>query len=345
MAAGTFGAVLSPKRFVQADSTPRHPGHHQGVRHHGRRWARPRVGGGPGSLAAGPPAGQRTAGGRPGPRLRRHLGQGRDAPPGVRGAVPAAAPSRRQGAGRGVRHRQVLPAGAGQRPLAARVDHSGAYLARAAAKFPGVPTDEHDQQELPYDDEFGGVLYVDAMEFVPPEDWPAVLWRFRRALHPRGWLYPTVELATRSGCARPTRRPGGRACRWWTARSSGRSPTATTTTTRACGRSGPGSAGPASPSRRRQGPLARGGVRLPPRAGTRAGPARLDRVERTPAIEALLSPATSGGVSTSLGVDGGAPAPGAPPSARAGARTIRPGRRRARAAPSPPRSGASPLAR
>jgi hypothetical protein len=75
------------------------------------------------------------------------------------------------------------------------VEHSGAYLARAAAKFPGVPTDEHDQQELPYDDEFGGVLYVDAMEFVPPEDWPAVLWRFRRALHPRGWLYPTVELA------------------------------------------------------------------------------------------------------------------------------------------------------
>jgi SAM-dependent methyltransferase len=75
------------------------------------------------------------------------------------------------------------------------VDHTGAYLARAAAKFPGVPTDKHDLQELPYNDEFDGVLCVDAMEFVPPEDWPPVLRRFRRALHPRGWLYLTVELA------------------------------------------------------------------------------------------------------------------------------------------------------
>jgi SAM-dependent methyltransferase len=75
------------------------------------------------------------------------------------------------------------------------VDHTGAYLARAAVKFPGVPTDKHDLQELPYNDEFDGVLCVDAMEFVAPEDWPPVLRRFRRALHPRGWLYLTVELA------------------------------------------------------------------------------------------------------------------------------------------------------
>jgi hypothetical protein len=75
------------------------------------------------------------------------------------------------------------------------VDHTGAYLARAAARFPGVPTGKHDLQELPYDDGFDGVLCVDAMEFVPPEDWPPVLRRFRRALHPRGWLYLTVELA------------------------------------------------------------------------------------------------------------------------------------------------------
>ncbi len=39
------------------------------------------------------------------------------------------------------------------------------------------------------------MLCVDAMEFVPPEDWPAVLERFRRALRPGGWLYLTVELA------------------------------------------------------------------------------------------------------------------------------------------------------
>ena len=75
------------------------------------------------------------------------------------------------------------------------VDHAGALLANAAAKFPQVPTERHDLQELPYRGEFDGVLCVDAMEFVPPEDWPPVLERFRRALRPGGWLYLTVELA------------------------------------------------------------------------------------------------------------------------------------------------------
>jgi SAM-dependent methyltransferase len=75
------------------------------------------------------------------------------------------------------------------------VDHAGGLLAKAAAKFPKVPTEQHDLQELPYQGEFDGVLCVDAMEFVPPEDWPPVLERFRRALRPPGWLYLTVELA------------------------------------------------------------------------------------------------------------------------------------------------------
>jgi SAM-dependent methyltransferase len=75
------------------------------------------------------------------------------------------------------------------------VDHAGALLAHAAAKFPQVPTDQHDLQELPYQGEFDGVLCVDAMEFVPPEDWPPVLERFHRALRSQGWLYLTVELA------------------------------------------------------------------------------------------------------------------------------------------------------
>jgi SAM-dependent methyltransferase len=75
------------------------------------------------------------------------------------------------------------------------VDHSGAYLARAGMKFPNAPTEKHDLQDLPYADEFDGVMCVDAMEFVPPEDWPRILRRFRRALRPEGWLYLTVELA------------------------------------------------------------------------------------------------------------------------------------------------------
>jgi SAM-dependent methyltransferase len=75
------------------------------------------------------------------------------------------------------------------------VDHSGGHLAVARSKFPQVPTERHDLQDLPYRDEFDGVMCVDAMEFVPPEDWPDVLARFRRALRPGGWLYLTVELA------------------------------------------------------------------------------------------------------------------------------------------------------
>ena len=75
------------------------------------------------------------------------------------------------------------------------VDHAGGLLAKAAAKFPQVPTEQHDLQELPYQGEFDGVLCVDAMEFVPPEDWPVVLERFRQVLRPGGWLYVTVELA------------------------------------------------------------------------------------------------------------------------------------------------------
>jgi SAM-dependent methyltransferase len=131
------------------------------------------------------------------------------------------------------------------------VDHAGAALAIAAAKFPQVPTERHDLQELPYRREFDGVLCVDAMEFVPPEEWPAVLEQFRQALRPGGWLYLTVELAPAIGCVRPTRRPAGEVFRWWTARSSGRGPTATTTTIRACRRSGRGSPMPGSPSMRR----------------------------------------------------------------------------------------------
>jgi len=74
------------------------------------------------------------------------------------------------------------------------VDHTQAYLARARAKFPDVPTEKLDLQELPFDLEFDGVMCVDAMEFVPPEGWPVVLECFRRALRPGGWLYLTVEL-------------------------------------------------------------------------------------------------------------------------------------------------------
>jgi SAM-dependent methyltransferase len=73
-------------------------------------------------------------------------------------------------------------------------DHAQAYLDVAWTKFPQVPTDVGELQELPYMGEFDGVMCVDAMENVPPEEWPVVLEGFRRALRPGGWLYLTVEL-------------------------------------------------------------------------------------------------------------------------------------------------------
>jgi SAM-dependent methyltransferase len=76
------------------------------------------------------------------------------------------------------------------------VDQSGAALARARSKFPSTRTENHGLQDLSYRAEFDGVMCVDAMEFVCPEDWPEVLRRFRRALRPAGWLYLTVELVS-----------------------------------------------------------------------------------------------------------------------------------------------------
>ena len=75
------------------------------------------------------------------------------------------------------------------------VDHSAGALAQAGAKIPGVPSEKHGLQDLPHLDEFDGVMCVDAMEFVPPEDWPGILERFRRALRSGGFLYLTVERA------------------------------------------------------------------------------------------------------------------------------------------------------
>ena len=80
----------------------------------------------------------------------------------------------------------------GRTPLC--VDHTTSYLDKVAEKAPGIATAQLDLQDLPYREEFDGVMCVDAMEFLPPEDWPVVLDRFRRALRPGGWLYLTVEL-------------------------------------------------------------------------------------------------------------------------------------------------------
>lgn len=74
------------------------------------------------------------------------------------------------------------------------VDQSQQMLLQASKKFPHVHTDKMGLQEINLSAAFDGVICVDAMEFIPPEDWPLVLNNFSRALKSHGHLYFTVEL-------------------------------------------------------------------------------------------------------------------------------------------------------
>lgn len=72
-------------------------------------------------------------------------------------------------------------------------DQSAGMLARVGMKHPGVRLDQVGLQELAFEEEFNAAMCIDAMEHVPPEDWPRVLANLRRALRPGGHLYLTVE--------------------------------------------------------------------------------------------------------------------------------------------------------
>jgi len=73
------------------------------------------------------------------------------------------------------------------------VDQSVGMLDQARAKFPAAELIKSSLQELDLEPDFDGLLCIDAMENVPPEDWPAVLANLHRVLHPDGLLYLTVE--------------------------------------------------------------------------------------------------------------------------------------------------------
>ncbi|MFL6272099.1 MAG: class I SAM-dependent methyltransferase [Actinomycetes bacterium] len=72
-------------------------------------------------------------------------------------------------------------------------DQSTGMLARARARFPGVPLERIGLQELAFDGEFDAVMCIDAMENIPPEDWPRVAANLARAVRPGGHVYLTVE--------------------------------------------------------------------------------------------------------------------------------------------------------
>jgi SAM-dependent methyltransferase len=77
-------------------------------------------------------------------------------------------------------------------------DQSAGMLARAKQKHPAVRLEHVGLQELSFDRGFDAAMCVDAMEHVPPEEWPLVLGNLRRAVRDGGHLYLTVEQVDRS---------------------------------------------------------------------------------------------------------------------------------------------------
>lgn len=84
-----------------------------------------------------------------------------------------------------------MVAAAGRRVAGA--DQSAGMLAQARARGIAFRLEQKTLQDLPYAGEFDAVMTIDAMENIPPEDWPVVLANLRRALLPGGHIYLTVE--------------------------------------------------------------------------------------------------------------------------------------------------------
>jgi SAM-dependent methyltransferase len=73
------------------------------------------------------------------------------------------------------------------------IDQSEGMLARARERFPEIRYEKIGLQEMDFREVFDGVICIDAMEHICPEDWPEVLQRFQEALKPGGVLYFTVD--------------------------------------------------------------------------------------------------------------------------------------------------------
>jgi ubiquinone/menaquinone biosynthesis C-methylase UbiE len=74
------------------------------------------------------------------------------------------------------------------------IDQSKGMLQQAHHKYLAVPFKQMGLQEMTFQDQFDGVLCIDALENIFPEDWPMVLTNLKRALHPNGFCYFTVEV-------------------------------------------------------------------------------------------------------------------------------------------------------
>jgi Methyltransferase domain len=78
------------------------------------------------------------------------------------------------------------------------IDRSAGMLAQASAKLPDVEVQQLTLERLGAEasmaGRFDGLLCVDAMELVPPEDWPTVLAGFASVVKPASVVYLTVEI-------------------------------------------------------------------------------------------------------------------------------------------------------
>ena len=75
----------------------------------------------------------------------------------------------------------------------AGIDQSAGMLARARERGIAVSLEHISLQELSYAGRFDAVLTIDAMQHIPPEDWPGVLANLHRAARPGGLVYLTVH--------------------------------------------------------------------------------------------------------------------------------------------------------
>jgi SAM-dependent methyltransferase len=73
------------------------------------------------------------------------------------------------------------------------IDQSAGMLAQASARGLAEAVEQVGLQELAFDRAFDAAMTIDAMENVPPEEWPIVLANLHRAFRTGGYLYMTVE--------------------------------------------------------------------------------------------------------------------------------------------------------
>ncbi len=75
------------------------------------------------------------------------------------------------------------------------IDLSAGMLERAKEKFPEIHYEKKGLLEIDYQNEFDGVVCIDVLEHIFPEDWPKIIHKFREALKPGGILYFTLDVS------------------------------------------------------------------------------------------------------------------------------------------------------